>query len=82
MRRLKDMREYIAALREIGELQEVDSEVDWNLEIGAIVRRSYDLRHERGLGWAELTFWSTMLPFTPTHVVRQSGRRLGPPVRG
>jgi len=44
MRRLKDLREYIAALREIGELQEIESEVDWNLEIGAIVRRSYDLR--------------------------------------
>ncbi len=44
MKRLKDLRAYIAALQEIGELQSIDTEVDWNLEIGAIIRRSYDLR--------------------------------------
>jgi UbiD family decarboxylase len=44
MKRLKDMRAYIAALQEIGELQSIDKEVDWNLEIGAIIRHSYDLR--------------------------------------
>jgi 4-hydroxy-3-polyprenylbenzoate decarboxylase len=31
-------------LRAIGDLQEVDGEVDWNLEMGAIIRRSLDLR--------------------------------------
>jgi 3-octaprenyl-4-hydroxybenzoate carboxy-lyase len=38
----RSLREHIAALRAIGELQEIDQEVDWNLEIGAIVRRIYE----------------------------------------
>jgi len=44
MKHLKSLREYIDALKEIGEIQEIDQEVDWNLEIGAIIRRSYDLK--------------------------------------
>lgn len=44
MKHLKDLRTYLAALQEIGEVQPIDQEVDWNLEIGAIIRRSYDLR--------------------------------------
>ena len=44
MKQLKDIREYLAVLNSIGELQEIDVEVDWNLEIGAIIRRAYDLR--------------------------------------
>src|SRR5262245_31508192 len=44
MKRLKSLREYINALKAIGELQEIDIEVDWNLEMGAIIRRSYELR--------------------------------------
>lgn len=40
----KDLREYIAKLDEIGEVQTIEQEVDWNLEVGAIIRRSYDLR--------------------------------------
>ena len=43
MRYIKDLREYLITLDELGELQEIDEEVDWNLEIGAIVRRAYDL---------------------------------------
>ncbi len=39
---LKSLREYLAALKEIGELIEVDREVDSNLEIGAIIRRVYE----------------------------------------
>jgi 4-hydroxy-3-polyprenylbenzoate decarboxylase len=39
-----DLREYIAALEEEGELVRIRKEVDWNLEIGAIIRRSYDLK--------------------------------------
>lgn len=35
----RSLREHIEALRELGELSEVDQEVDWNLEIGAITRR-------------------------------------------
>ena len=44
MKQLKDLREYVEVLNAIGELQEVSIEVDWNLEIGAIIRRAYDLR--------------------------------------
>jgi 4-hydroxy-3-polyprenylbenzoate decarboxylase len=40
---LRSLREYIEALREIGECIEVEREVDWNLEIGAITRRVYEL---------------------------------------
>ena len=35
----RSLREHIEALRALGELREVDQEVDWNLEIGAITRR-------------------------------------------
>jgi UbiD family decarboxylase len=44
MKRLKCLREYIEALRALGEIQEVDVEVDWDLEMGAIIRRSYELK--------------------------------------
>ncbi len=41
-RHLKSLREYIDALAEIGEVQPIHKEVDWNLEIGAIARRCYE----------------------------------------
>lgn len=41
---LKDLREYIAVLETIGEVQSIDKKVDLFLEVGAIIRRSYDLR--------------------------------------
>ncbi|MGB2693271.1 MAG: UbiD family decarboxylase [Thermodesulfobacteriota bacterium] len=44
MKQLKDLREYLKVLNNLNELQEIDVEVDWNLEIGAIIRRAYDLR--------------------------------------
>jgi len=44
MRYIRDLREYLRVLKSMGELQEIDEEVDWNLEIGAIIRRAYDLR--------------------------------------
>jgi UbiD family decarboxylase len=44
MRHLKSFREYIESLNEIGEIQEVNREVDWDLEMGGIIKRSYDLR--------------------------------------
>ncbi|MBV8842043.1 MAG: UbiD family decarboxylase [Bryobacterales bacterium] len=44
MRHLKSLREFLDALSAIGDLQEIDCEVDWNLEMGAITRRSMDLR--------------------------------------
>lgn len=42
LRRLKSLREYVEALQEIGEVQEIDKEVDLDLEIGAISRRCYE----------------------------------------
>jgi 4-hydroxy-3-polyprenylbenzoate decarboxylase len=42
MKHIKSLREYIDALKALGELQEVDKEVDWNLEIAAITRRCYE----------------------------------------
>jgi 4-hydroxy-3-polyprenylbenzoate decarboxylase len=44
MPHLKSLREYIDALKALGEIQEINVEVDWNLEMGAIIRRSYELR--------------------------------------
>jgi 4-hydroxy-3-polyprenylbenzoate decarboxylase len=42
MKHIKSLREYIEVLKTLGELQEVDKEVDWNLEIAAITRRCYE----------------------------------------
>lgn len=39
-----DLRGYIDRLQEEGELQPINEEVDWNLEVGAIIRRSFDLK--------------------------------------
>ncbi|HEU5424728.1 MAG TPA: UbiD family decarboxylase [Nitrolancea sp.] len=44
MTHLKSLREFLSALEEIGDLKRIDKEVDWNLEVGAIIRRSYDLK--------------------------------------
>ncbi|MEU6580871.1 UbiD family decarboxylase [Nocardia sp. NPDC046763] len=44
MKHLKSLREFLSELEQIGELQTIDHEVDWDLEIGAVTRRSYDLR--------------------------------------
>ncbi|MDP2726746.1 MAG: UbiD family decarboxylase, partial [Dehalococcoidia bacterium] len=41
---LNDLREYIARLESEGELQVIEKEVDAELELGAIIRRSYDLK--------------------------------------
>jgi 4-hydroxy-3-polyprenylbenzoate decarboxylase len=38
-----DLRDYLKLLEENGELQRVAEEVDWNLEMGAIMRRCYDV---------------------------------------
>lgn len=40
----RDLREYIAKLEEEGELRHIKTEVDWNLELGAISRRAIELR--------------------------------------
>lgn len=39
-----DLREYIERLEAEGELQRIQAEVDWDLEAGAVIRRSYDLK--------------------------------------
>ncbi len=36
---LTDLRQYIEALRSLGEIQEIDAPVSLNLELGAIIRR-------------------------------------------
>ena len=40
---IDDLRDYLDILEEYDELQRVGAEVDWNLEMGAITRRVYDL---------------------------------------
>jgi 4-hydroxy-3-polyprenylbenzoate decarboxylase len=40
MKHLKSLREFMAMLQSIGEVQSIDAGLDWNLEIGAITRRS------------------------------------------
>jgi UbiD family decarboxylase len=44
MKHLRGLREYIDELEALGDIQPIDVEVDWMYEIGAIIRRSYDLR--------------------------------------
>ena len=44
MKHLRSLREFIQELETIGDVQHIDAEVDWNLEIGAVIRHSYDLR--------------------------------------
>ena len=40
---IDDLRGYIDILEEYEEVQRISVEVDWNLEMGAITRRVYDL---------------------------------------
>ena len=40
---MDDLRDYLDILEEYREVQRIDAEVDWNLEMGAITRRVYDL---------------------------------------
>src|SRR6202051_5117633 len=44
MNRIRSLREYVERLKALGEIQEIDVEVDWNLEMGAIIRRTYELQ--------------------------------------
>ncbi len=39
-----DLREYMNQLEAQGDLKRIQTEVDWNLELGAIMRRANDLR--------------------------------------
>lgn len=40
----RDLREFISRLEEEGEVQRIEKEVDWDLEVGAIIRRGLDLK--------------------------------------
>lgn len=40
---IDDLRDYLDILEEYREVQRIGAEVDWNLEMGAITRRVYDL---------------------------------------
>ncbi|TMA12679.1 MAG: UbiD family decarboxylase [Deltaproteobacteria bacterium] len=40
---VRDLREFVALLEQHEEIQRVQEEVDWNLEMGAIIRRCYDI---------------------------------------
>jgi UbiD family decarboxylase len=44
LKHLRSLRDYIAELAAIDDVQPIDMEVDWKYEIGAVTRRSYDLR--------------------------------------
>jgi 3-polyprenyl-4-hydroxybenzoate decarboxylase len=44
MRHIKSLNEFVAALHEIGDVQPIDADVDWSLEIGAVTRRPYERR--------------------------------------
>jgi 4-hydroxy-3-polyprenylbenzoate decarboxylase len=44
MNHLTSLRDFITALAAVGDVQPIEREVDWNLEIGAVTRRSYELR--------------------------------------
>lgn len=41
-KRVRSLRAYLAKLNDLGDVQEIDKEVDWNLEMSAIARRCYD----------------------------------------
>jgi len=41
--KIEDLRDYLDILEEYEEAQRIGTEVDWNLEMGAITRRVYDL---------------------------------------
>jgi UbiD family decarboxylase len=43
MTHLRSLREFLDELDKIGDLQTIEAEVDWSLEVGAVIRRSYDL---------------------------------------
>ena len=40
---ITDLRDFLDLLEEHDELQRIRIEIDWNLEMGAITRRCYDL---------------------------------------
>lgn len=43
MEHIKSFRKYVETLQQLGEVIDVEKEVDWNLEMSAVCRRAYDL---------------------------------------
>lgn len=43
MTHLRSLGDFLDELDEIGDLQTIETEVDWNFEVSAIIRRCYDL---------------------------------------
>src|ERR1700722_1739636 len=43
-RHFTSFRDYVEALKNISEIQEIDQPVDWNLEMGAIIRHSTETK--------------------------------------
>src|ERR1700722_5104530 len=43
-RHFTSFRDYVEALKNIGEIQEIDRTIDWNLEMGAIIRHSTETK--------------------------------------
>jgi 4-hydroxy-3-polyprenylbenzoate decarboxylase len=56
-----DLRKYITRLEEEGELKRIKVEVDWNLELGAVMRRANDLR-EPALLFEKIKYYSPDYP--------------------
>src|SRR5690349_21061945 len=44
MKHITSLRDHVDWLRTFGEAQDISVEVDWTLEMGAIIRRSYELK--------------------------------------
>lgn len=43
MKKINNLRDYIEILKNNNEVVDINVETDWNLEIGAVIRRTYDL---------------------------------------
>jgi UbiD family decarboxylase len=56
-----DLRNYITRLEEEKELKRIKAEVDWNLELGAVMRRANDLR-EPALLFGKIKYYSPDYP--------------------
>ncbi|MBI2360354.1 MAG: UbiD family decarboxylase [Deltaproteobacteria bacterium] len=69
-----DLREYISALEREGEIQRIEQEVDPDLEVGAIIRRSYDLRAPAPLFLSLKGYPRGRIFGAPIGLSRQQGR--------
>jgi phenylphosphate carboxylase alpha subunit len=81
-----DLREYMDRLEAIGDLKRIKVEVDWDLELGAIMRRANDLREpallfERIKGYPpEARVFANVVGAAKPNVYKRSCVALGMPV--